>query len=102
MHSANPLIKNEIPMPAKSCLLINALELELYLGWPNEERMRKQVISLDIEIQFPAVPKACTSDTLQDTVCYRELIETLRQKIGDKKYHLIEHVTREIHQVLKI
>lgn len=88
-------------MTTKSALSINALEIELFLGWPNEERMRRQVVSLDIELHFSALPKACTSDDLQDTVCYRELIEKLREKICVQKFHLIEHVTQEVYVVLK-
>lgn len=88
-------------MSAKSSLFINGLEMELFLGWPNEERMRRQIVSLDIEIQYPATPKACVSDDLQDTVCYRELIENLRANIGRKKYHLIEHVTQAAYDILK-
>jgi dihydroneopterin aldolase len=81
--------------------MINALELEIFLGWPSEERIRKQIISLDIEIQFDTIPKACDTDNLKDTVCYRELIESLRAKTGDRKFHLIEHVTVEIHEILR-
>lgn len=88
-------------MTTKSSLFINALEMELFLGWPNEERMRRQVVSFDIEIQYLATPKACMSDDLQDTVCYRELIEQLRAKVCSKKYHLIEHVAQEIYGTLK-
>ncbi len=88
-------------MQNKTALFINELELEIYLGWPNEERIRKQVISLDIEIAFPAIPKACASDDLKDTVCYHELIKSLRKKIGETKFHLIEHVTQEVYQILK-
>lgn len=88
-------------MTTKSGLFINALEMELFLGWPNEERMRRQIVTLDIEIQFPALPKACTSDDLKDTVCYRELIEKLREKICSQKFHLIEHVTQEVYTTLK-
>jgi 7,8-dihydroneopterin aldolase/epimerase/oxygenase len=88
-------------MTTKSSLFINALELELFLGWPNEERIRQQIVTLDVEIQYSSPPKACSSDHLQDTVCYRELIEMLRAKVGSKHYHLIEHVTQEVYTALK-
>lgn len=87
-------------MNNKSSLFINGLELELFLGWPNEERMRKQIVTLDIDITYPAVPRACLSDDLKDTICYRELIEKLRAKIGDHKFHLIEHVTQEVYNAI--
>jgi dihydroneopterin aldolase len=71
------------------------------LGWPDDERLRKQQVLLDIKLQFPADPKACTTDNLDDTCCYRALIDSLRGKLHDKKFHLIEHVTYEIYQQLK-
>ena len=88
-------------MTNKSSLFINGLELELFLGWPNEERMRKQIVTLDLDIVYPATPAACTSDDLKGTVCYRELIEKLRAHIGERKFHLIEHVTQEVYDTLK-
>lgn len=88
-------------MMTKTALFINSLELELFLGWPSEERRRKQIVCLDIAISFPAAPKACESDDLQDTVCYRELIDTLRNTICVKKYRLIEHITQDIYDFLK-
>jgi 7,8-dihydroneopterin aldolase/epimerase/oxygenase len=88
-------------MNAKSSLFINAVELEVFLGWPNEERMRRQVISVDMELRFPSVPQACTSDNLKDTVCYRDLIEKLRAEVAVKKYHLIEHLTVEVYNIVK-
>lgn len=88
-------------MQNKTALFINELELEIFLGWPDDERVRKQVISLDIEIAFPSIPKACSSDDLKDTVCYHELIKTLRKKIGETKFHLIENVSQEVYQIVK-
>ena len=88
-------------MTIKSCLTINALELELFLGWPTEERMRKQIVTLDLQIKLPVVPEACESDDLKDTVCYRDLIEKLRAAIATSKYHLIEHVTAKVYSTLK-
>ncbi len=82
-------------------LTINQLELELYLGWPNEERLRKQTVMLDLVIKFPFTPKACESDHLGDTVCYRQLIEKLRETLSDQKFHLIEFVTHEVHRIIK-
>jgi len=88
-------------MNKHTTLFINALELEVFLGWPTEERMRKQVIALDMEINLPEPPKACTSDHLDDTVCYHQLINTLRAKLGEKKFRLIEHITADVYETVK-
>lgn len=88
-------------MMKTNLLNINSLELELYLGWPDDERLRRQTILLDIQILYPDVPKACETDHLDDTVCYRHLIESLRNELQNKKFHLIEHVTQAIYLYLK-
>lgn len=87
-------------MATINSLSINQLELTLFLGWPDEERQRKQLILLDIQILFPKKLNACSTDHLDDTICYRQLIETLRDHFSEKKFHLIEHVAAEAHALL--
>lgn len=84
-----------------STLSLNSVELSVNLGWPKEERARKQVVKLDVTIHFMDSPKACDSDDIADTYCYREMIETLRDKLSGKHFHLIEHLTQEVHRTLK-
>lgn len=88
-------------MQANNLLTINQLELDLFLGWPDEERMRRQHVQFNIDIEYPELPKACETDHLDDTVCYRALIETLRHHLTAQKFHLIEHVTLEAARLLK-
>lgn len=88
-------------MMKTNLLTINSLGLELYLGWPDDERLRKQTILLDIQILYPNAPRACATDHLDDTVCYRHLIESLRTELENKKFHLIEHVTQAVYLFLK-
>lgn len=84
-----------------SYLNINALELEIFLGWPKEERARKQIVKIDIHISFPETPSACQSDEINDTYCYRELIDGLRDKTAGKHFRLIEHLTQTIYDYFK-
>ncbi len=88
-------------MNTSNLLSINSLVLELYLGWPDDERLRKQTVLLDIQFQFANTPKACTTDHLDDTFCYRHFIEKLRADYQHKKCHLIEFVAHDIYQLLK-
>lgn len=81
-------------------LQINELELGVFLGLPSEERARRQMVKLDIEILFPEVPGACNTDDINDTVCYHKLINSLRGELEDKKFQLIEHLTSEIYKTL--
>lgn len=82
-------------------LFINALEVQVYLGWTNKERLKKQTVYLDVAISFHHMPKACHTDHLDDTFCYKDLINIIRKKIASIKFNLIEHLTCEIHKIIK-
>lgn len=86
----------------KSHLSIHGLELLVYLGWSEEERLLQQAVFVDIDIGLPQPPKACVSDELKDTFCYATLIEHLRQHLTDKRFRLIEYLSREIYQTIKV
>lgn len=82
-------------------LAINGLELDVFLGWPDEERLQKQKVWLDVKMRFAAALKACVSDDLNDTVCYQHLIHDLREHLIDKKFKLVEHLTHEIYRFIE-
>lgn len=82
-------------------LNINQLAINISLGWPDDERARLQEVLIDIHINCPTTPKACETDHLDDTHCYRQLIEKLRTHLTTKPFKLIEHVTREIYVFTK-
>ncbi|OGT41652.1 MAG: hypothetical protein A3F42_08590 [Gammaproteobacteria bacterium RIFCSPHIGHO2_12_FULL_37_34] len=84
-----------------SSLSIYNLELPLYLGWLENERLNKQTVVLDVNITFLSPPKACVTDQLDDTVCYSKLINKIRDHLTIKKFNLIEHVCHEVYQLIK-
>ncbi|RDI41345.1 dihydroneopterin aldolase [Aquicella lusitana] len=86
---------------AITSLQIRQLELRVHLGWPDIERQHEQTVLLDADIFFPAPPKACTTDHLDDTLCYSALINALREYLQTRKFHLIEHLTHEIYQLIR-
>lgn len=87
-------------IPYYSSLTINDLELQVFLGWSEEEKIQLQRILLDLEIQFSTLPKACHTDKLIDTYCYDHLIDTIRNEISNKRFNLIEHLAFTIYQIL--
>lgn len=84
-----------------SALSIKDLNLFVSLGYTDQERAEKQTVLMDIDLCFATVPTACVSDQLTDTLCYGELIQTLKNHIEHKSYHLIEHLTYDAYQHLK-
>ncbi|MCE3237475.1 MAG: folX [Gammaproteobacteria bacterium] len=88
-------------MKAHARLTLHQLELPLFLGWTEAERSQKQIILLDITIDFNEPPKACISDALEDTNCYDTFIKKIVETITPKSFRLIEHLAYEIHQLIK-
>ncbi len=82
-------------------LTLHQLELHLSLGWTEAERLQKQIILVDITIDFDEPPKACISDALEDTNCYDTLINKIVETITPKSFQLIEHLGYEIYQFIK-
>ncbi|HEU5280868.1 MAG TPA: dihydroneopterin aldolase [Gammaproteobacteria bacterium] len=87
--------------PLMSRLSINQLNLFVSLGWPENERLDKQAILMNVDLSYPTPPKACTTDQLQDTVCYSDLIDALRPPLEGKTFHLIEHLAQDAYDILK-
>lgn len=87
--------------PLFSSLLIRDLELRVFLGWPEKERLKEQRVLLNADIRYANPPAGCETDKLEDTVCYAEVIEQVREKIGDKHFHLIEYLSHDIYHIMK-
>ena len=88
-------------MQPRAQLNLDQLELNLSLGWSEAERGQKQIILLDIMINFAEPPKACITDQLEDTYCYDTLIKQLVETIAPKSFKLIEHLAYEIYVFIK-
>lgn len=82
-------------------LFIRQLELNVNLGWTDEERSQKQTITIDIKIRFKKPPKACTTDNLADTFCYDTLIKEINNYVDPREFRLIEHLGHEVYQLAK-
>jgi len=80
---------------------LNSLELSVKLGWPQDERLKEQIIRLDVVIRFLKPPKACQSDDLEDTHCYDALIEIIKQFVAARKFRLLEHLGSQIYTLIK-
>src|SRR6185312_9982306 len=80
---------------------INGLELQVNLGWPSGERKKLQIVKLDVAIDFPTPPLGCVTDELTDTYCYDALITVIKTYVAEQHFRLLEHLGKEIHQVIK-
>ncbi|MEX2207246.1 MAG: dihydroneopterin aldolase [Myxococcota bacterium] len=79
-----------------SVLEFRGARLEVRLGCSAEERARPQPVDLDLAVRFKELPAACTSDRLEDTLCYAELIEAARKACAGREFRLVERLAHEL------
>ncbi len=84
-----------------STLSLQGLELKIHLGWSRAEQLKKQVVVLDVDIFFTTPPIACTTDILQDTLCYDNLVKNIKKDLAKKKFRLIENLGYSLVQIIK-
>lgn len=70
--------------------------MRVRIGWSPEERARPQDVDLDVAIRFPALPTACETDALDDTVSYAALIGAARELCERGEYKLLERLAAEL------
>lgn len=70
--------------------------LDVRLGCSAEERATPQPVDLDLALRFCGLPAACSTDRLEDTVCYAELIEAARKICAGREFNLVERLAHEL------
>ena len=84
-------------------LHIPKISLNLVIGYFPEERDSKKQIEIEIILKYKKLPQSCFDDTLdnkQNTICYKNIIESLNIFIENKNYYTIEKWCYEISQFL--
>jgi 7,8-dihydroneopterin aldolase/epimerase/oxygenase len=86
----------------KSQLIIEKLNLHVKLGHTPEERQLPQKVCVRIKLAFDRLPNACINDKLAHTLCYASLAKDLQQFCDRQSFKLIEALTYQLYQFLKI
>ena len=84
-----------------SLLRLDNLRLMVHLGCTAQERNDLQPVDINIWLKFAKSPKACTSDSLVDTICYDKLSQNLKATVRNKNFCLIEHLTQVLYDEVK-
>lgn len=82
-------------------ITLTDLELQLRLGWPEEERQAIQTVLVTLTLRFAEMPAGCKTDELDGTVCYDQLSQQITQHCEKKTYKLIEHLGYDIYCIIK-
>lgn len=84
-----------------SKLIFNDLRIWVHLGCSHEEKVNKQVVSIDVEIEYNNNPAGIYDDNLDNVLCYKTLIELIQNHIRVKEeYNLIEHIAFIVHETV--
>jgi FolB domain-containing protein len=94
-----PILQHSI-LSDHDTLTIPLLVLHPYLGVPDAERSRPQPVHVTISLEFLKEVAGCQSDNIDDTFCYHTLRDTLVDKLRQHQFHLIEHLTQVIGEVV--
>lgn len=73
-------------------LKLNGLKVKCIIGERPEERVREQVLCIDIELEI--LEKAAETDELKDTVDYAALAEKLRAALVAAQCRMIERAAK--------
>jgi|TARA_B100001971_G_C18173569_1_gene528606 FolB domain-containing protein len=77
---------------------IEQLELSCLVGVNPWERLTKQQITVDVELDVDLSP-AGASDTIADTIDYRTIVNKIVSEIDDSKFALVEALATRIAEI---
>jgi dihydroneopterin aldolase len=72
-------------------------ETNIILGNENFEKYKKRKILIDISLRFPEKNIACSSDNIDDAVCYAKLSSFLNERLEKTEFNLLERAARFVY-----
>ena len=72
------------------------VRLLCYLGVYDHEQVQMQSVIVNLDMVFKEMLPGCTTDELEDVICYDYINETLVQVALNKRYKLIEHLAYKL------
>lgn len=87
--------------PPFSQVGLTQLIVPVRVGFSVSERALPQPIRFDLHIRFKAPPLACQSDQLDQTLCYFELSQKIKNYCESREFALLEHLTWKVFHLLK-
>jgi len=70
-----------------------------HIGVPPEERATPQDVLIDVDLAMD-LSAAGRSDSIKDTMDYRQVWELLRECIAEREFHLVEALATQIGDLL--
>lgn len=80
-------------------IFIRDLKVFCLIGIHPEERLKKQEVLLNIELDCECFRKAVTTDNIKDTLDYDLLSQEIAAKVSRSSFHLLESLATEVAQI---
>jgi 2-amino-4-hydroxy-6-hydroxymethyldihydropteridine diphosphokinase len=80
-------------------IFIEDLQIDTIIGIYDWERQIRQVISLDIEMQSD-IRRAAATDTIEDTLNYKEVAKRLIAYVQNSRFELIETLVERVAEII--
>lgn len=80
-------------------IFLNEVKIETRLGVPEWERLKPQIIVLDIEFALPH-SRACETDAITDTIDYGHVVTRIRETLAHHSFHLVEALAEHVCQLI--
>ncbi|MBF0478202.1 MAG: dihydroneopterin aldolase [Candidatus Omnitrophica bacterium] len=78
---------------------IHNLKIRTIIGTLPKERKTKQLLLMDITIEYDAA-KACQTDDLKFALDYAALVKSIKAKVEKTSFHLIEKIADYIAEIV--
>jgi dihydroneopterin aldolase len=89
-------------MSSYAVLKISELALSVHIGCTPEERAKSQEVRISFQIKPDRLPEACTSDKLEETICYETLIASIHRLVPSQaQFNTVEKLGYDCFQSLK-
>ena len=80
-------------------IFLNEVKVETRLGVPEWERLKLQIVLLDIELGMPH-DKSCRSDAIGDTIDYGQIVARVRETLAEQSFRLVEALAEHVCQLI--
>jgi len=88
----------QVPV-GKDLLRLEGMRFFGHHGCLPEEQQAGVHLDVDVELRTDVRP-AAASDLIEDTIDYARLVETCRQVVEERRYHLVETVAERLAEAL--
>ncbi|MDR1982703.1 MAG: dihydroneopterin aldolase [Holosporaceae bacterium] len=81
---------------------LNITNYETYfvLGNNSSEKRKKRKVIINVSLRFPEKNDACNSDSVDDTVCYSQLLAFIDEKLQNAQFNLLERATQFLYEAI--